>query len=320
MDVQLRLELFGAYSVSLQASAWPAQRSLALNGRLGGLLALLALGRGQTLNRGELCRELWGAGPESASAACFNTLLWRLRRALELPPDTAAIIETDRQGGVRIARHVLVQSDLERYLALVEKPLAKPVDQLEPADVQALREAVLLYRGDVLAGYQDDWALRLRERHRRTQLGALARLMHLSSLQGRWQEAIQHGEAMLDMDALREDVHRELMRCHLAAGQRALALTQFERCRSALKRELAIAPMAETLALYQEIAREATQPAAPSAPLTPARRGLFEPHALPYPAATPAQVLLPWSEALMQVRWHLAQADAQLQTQLDFGH
>jgi len=319
MDVQLRLELFGAYSVSLHTGHWAPQRSLALSGRLGGLLALLALGRGQALNRGELCRELWGGGPESASAACFNTLLWRLRRALEQPPlASGAIIETDRQGGVRIARHVQVQSDLERYLALVEKPLARPVEQLEAQDVRALREAVQLYRGDVLAGYQDDWALRLRERHRRMQLGALARLMHLSSLQGQWQDAIQHGEAMLDMDALREDVHRELMRCHLAAGQRALALTQFERCRAALKRELAIAPMAETLALYQEIAREATRPAA-----TAAGAGLLTSSVAVQPAgrtAAEAPCFLPWNEALLQARWHLAQADAHLQTQLDFGH
>ena len=30
-----------------------------------------------------------------------------------------------------------------------------------------------------------------------------------------------HGEAILELDELREDVHRELMRCHMACGQRA---------------------------------------------------------------------------------------------------
>ena len=56
---------------------------------------------------------------------------------------------------------------------------------------------------------------------------------------------------------LREDVHRELMQLFVLNGQRAHALRQFEHCRELLRRELAIHPMRETMALYQKIANSA---------------------------------------------------------------
>ena len=309
--VQLRLALFGSFSVNIGLVGGGATRALSLAGRPGGLLALLALAGGRFFSRAELARELWSGSPESGSPGCFNTLLWRLRKTLEAPAmDAGELIECDRQGALRLASHVQVSTDIDEYRVLVEAPMAKPVEQLSPADIDQLRQAVRLYQGDVLASFHEDWALRLRERHRRLQLGALARLMHLATLAQAWPDAIRHGEAMLEIDELREDVCREVMRCHLAAGQRALALRQFERCRAALKQELAIQPMRETVALYQQIADAATTRAEPD----PAPPALF---------ADPAHARGPLAPTLMQsiaqARWHLSQADAHLQLQLPFS-
>ena len=312
-DLQLRLALFGSFSVDLSWTGNAAVRALSLTGRPGGLLALLALAGGRFFSRAELVRELWSGSPEAGSAGSFNTLLWRLRKTLEAPPlATGDLIECDRQGALRLAGHVQVTTDIDEYRALVEAPMAKPVEQLSPADIEQLRQAVCLYQGDVLASFQEDWALRLRERHRRLQLGALARLMHLATLARAWPEAIRHGEAMLEIDELREDVCREVMRCHVAAGQRALALRQYERCRMALKKELAIQPMRETQAMYQQIAGAATTRAEDD-PFP----GLFDAAAAGAPpprGATPSLM-----QSIAQARWHLSQADAHLQLQLPFA-
>jgi hypothetical protein len=93
----------------------------------------------------------------------------------------------------------------------------------------------------------------------------------------------------------------------MACGQRALALRQFERCRSALRRELAIHPMQETLQLHQQIADAAVGVAA-------ADRGM---PALPLPPMQAAGAgLQDRVHCIQQARWHLAQADAQLQLSL----
>ena len=174
----------------------------------------------------------------------------------------------------------------------MEPSLAKPLEALEAEDVQRLKRGVALYRDDMLTGFSDDWALRERELHRRRCLNALSRLMHLSVLQQDFVAAIGFAQQILDRDPLREDIHRELMRLLLISGQRALALRQFEHCRAVLRQELAIQPMRETLALYQQIAEGAIE------------RGdggsaVLEPQAP--------------QDLVANARRYLAQADAQLQ-------
>jgi hypothetical protein len=59
-------------------------------------------------------------------------------------------------------------------------------------------------------------------------------------------------------------MHRYLMRCHLAMGNRPGALLQYEECAALLRRELDIEPMSETTALHDAIRRgEATAGPAP---------------------------------------------------------
>jgi DNA-binding SARP family transcriptional activator len=118
---------------------------------------------------------------------------------------------------------------------------------------QALEEALALYRGDLLEGYYDDWCLAERERLQLLLLQVLKRLQRHCRLCGAFETATSYGRRLLALDSLQEDVHRELMRCYVASGQRPLALEQFQRCRETLRRELQIEPMPETWRLYRRI-------------------------------------------------------------------
>lgn len=86
---------------------------MALGGRPGGLLALLVMTHGRCSSRADLSRDLWPGLTAACTAGSFNTLLWRLRRALEAPPLHAGdAIECDRQGPLRIAECVQVDNDV----------------------------------------------------------------------------------------------------------------------------------------------------------------------------------------------------------------
>ena len=61
----------------------------------------------------------------------------------------------------------------------------------------------------------------------------------------------------LDMNSLREEIHREMMRSYVENGQRALALQQYEICQATLAKELGTSPMEDTQALYTQIFTEA---------------------------------------------------------------
>ena len=63
----------------------------------------------------------------------------------------------------------------------------------------------------------------------------------------------RYGELALDLEPLREDVHRHLMVAYGAAGRDDLVERQFERCRMVLLRELGADPMPETLAAYARL-------------------------------------------------------------------
>lgn len=309
----LYLSLFGHLSVA-RCDGSARSPGVDIAGRPGCLLAYLALAKGRFFSRSELIAALWSDQGEPASAGTFNTTLWRLRKTLERPPLAQAdIVVCDRRGAVGLQPEAQLELDVDEFTRLVGPGLAKPMDELSPADVAELRRGVALYRDDILAGFTDDWALRERETHRRTMLNALARLMHLCVLAGDHGGAIGHAQDILDRDPLREDIHRELMRLFLVSGQRAMALRQFELCRAALRRELAIRPMRETLAVYQEIADSAV-----TANESPHR---FTQAALLAPAsgvlsAEDATLREAVRDLIANARQYLSQADARLEQAL----
>lgn len=313
----LYLSLFGHLSVA-RCDGDVRSRAVAFSGRPGGLLAYLALSKGRFFTRNELITTLWSDQRDAIGVGTFNTTLWRLRKALEQPPlAQGEIVVCDRRGIVGLPTDAQLQLDVDDFERLVAPSLRKPMEHLGESDIANLRHGVSLYRDDILTGFSDDWALRVREMHRRMMLNALGRLMQLSVLSQDHPGAIRYAQDILDRDPLREDTHRELMRLFIVSGQRAMALRQFELCRSALRKELAIQPMRETLAVYQQIADSAIG------------RGGEE---IATPAHDPSHGALlglasggaaqPMNRAARQLienaRRYLAQADAQLQQSLPF--
>lgn len=310
----LQLHLFGALAFSIVAAGSLPCAPTHVSGRPGSLLAFLALARGRYFTRGELVAALWADQADAVGSGTFNTVLWRLRKLIEKPPvEHGTLIACDRRGAVGLHPQAPIQLDVDEFAQRVLPALAKPIEHMAEHDIDALRSGIALYTADILTDLGDDWALREREKHRRHYLNALGRLMQVCALAGDHGSAIRYAQTILDHDALREDVHRELMRLFLRSGQRALALRQFELCRGALKRELAIQPMAETIALYQSIADHAV--GVDAAPQVPTFGSLLPTRTVPQfgdaPLYTPRQLI-------ESARQHLAQADAQLQMSLPF--
>ncbi len=311
----LKLHLFGSLGATWHPTGGAAE-PIRLTARPGGLLAYLALARGQFFTRDALMATLWGEGRDSGSVGCFNTTLWRLRKAVERPPLRAGeLIASAHHGAVGMPHDAQFMLDVEDFQRLVVPALAKPIEQLVPSDLDDLQQGVARYTDDMLAGFSDEWAMRERERLRRHHLNALGRLMQLCTLGRDLGGAIGYAQRILDHDMLREDIHCELMRLLLRNGQRALALRQFERCREALRNELAIQPMRETMALYQQIADHAIGHAAqPASPVAAAPADTTIAAMAASPTASPDAPNA--ADLIVSARHHLALADEQLQRTL----
>jgi DNA-binding SARP family transcriptional activator len=130
--------------------------------------------------------------------------------------------------------------------------LAEQTDS--PAQRFALySQAINLYRGDLLADCYEDWCIVERERLQGLYVRALARLMAHNSSNAEYDLAIDCARRILTCDPLREEVHRDLMRLHLEAGQPAAALRQYRQCEVLLRDELGVEPAPETRALLAPI-------------------------------------------------------------------
>lgn len=211
------------------------------------LLAYLAAQGGRPVSRERLSDLLWPyQGSDQARHSLRNCLL-ELRRAF----------------GENAGRHLAaefancrlqdVDVDVERF-----ERLARLSNRSE------LLAAAELYRGEFLADFVIDsepfqeWLAAERDRTLDLICSVLQRLTALQNEAGEHDAAIQSARRLAALDSLSEIGQRALIRAYAQAGRRPEALRQYRTCAEILKRELGVAPDAETQALANEIAHAGT--------------------------------------------------------------
>src|SRR5205823_8779553 len=140
--------------------------------KTGALLAYLAYFPGRAHPRELLAELLWPDEDSEATRVRLRAAFAALRRILE-PPEISP-------GSVLIADRVTAQLDRQAVVTDVsefEAALQHAARATTPADrVAILTGATGLYRGDLLAGYYEEWIPPERQRLADACLGALARL------------------------------------------------------------------------------------------------------------------------------------------------
>jgi len=246
--VTLRIKLFG--SLELERDGRPLARFASR--KSGELLAYLALNRKAPHTREHLAGMFWGDSSEERARHTLNTTLWRINRVLE-PPGAPA----HERGYLRVSpQHIGFNAASGVWLDVAE--FERRCELAEQTDAPDQRfalysQAINLYRGDLLADCYEDWCIVERERLQGLYVRALARLMALNSSNTEFDLAIDCARRILSCDPLREEVHRDLMRLHLDAGQPAAALRQYRQCEDLLRDELGVEPAPETRALLAPI-------------------------------------------------------------------
>ena len=139
---------------------------------------------------------------------------------------------------------------------------------MTPIQTSRLERGLRLYRGDYLVGIDHEWAWLERQRLRNLYLDGLYHLTLAHAAASDWHLVLEWGRRLNREEPLREDVHRLLMRAHAFAGNRALAIAQYQLCRDVLQADLGVEPMPETQELYRSlVAAETSLPAPAAAPL-----------------------------------------------------
>jgi DNA-binding SARP family transcriptional activator len=192
------------------------------------LVALLAL-RGCPLARDGVASSLWSRASNDRGAAALRTALWRLSSSSARGLVTARGHELVLRDGVDI--------DFWRTARRAQDVVAGRAADVDSSDVALLRDA-----GDLLPDWYEDWVIIERERFRELRVEALERICRQLSAAGRYCDAVQAGLAAVAAEPLRESAHQALISSHLAEGNRADALRQYQLLHDLLRRDLDLEP------------------------------------------------------------------------------
>ena len=200
----------------------------------------------QPVPREELCFGFWPDADEAVGRRHFSHLLSHLRDELPI----ADMLSTSNEMVGLDPR--AVWSDAAAFRAACAVP--------ETQQTHTLPSALPLYRGPLLSGFSlpdspefDEWVRQQRAAYQRMYLDALATLMKGEADRANYTQAVRYGREYVKVDRLAEGIHRRLMVLHAMQGDRPAALQQYRDCAAALQRELGVAPLPETSAVYQAI-------------------------------------------------------------------
>lgn len=211
-------------------------------------------------SRQALAGLLWGDLPEADARRNLRGVVMKLRQVI------AAHLVIQHQD-LAFNLHSAYQLDVAEFRrALTPTPG-------QPLTLAQLQAALDLYRGDFLEDFQvrqapafEEWVMQQQAQLREMAFTAYHMIITLCHEQGLLDVGVTYARRLLQLDPIREDVHRQLMWLLARQGQRSAALAQYELCREVLARELNLEPAAETAVLYEQIRADEIDHPAPSGP------------------------------------------------------
>ena len=213
------------------------------------LLSYLALHLHRSHAREHLTDLFWPQMEPGAGRDNLSTALSALRRQLEASPMPAgSLLLTDHQN-VRLNAEIVTTdvADFERYL--------KDAAQTEtPAKRAALLErAVALYRGELLPGCYEEWAVQGQTRLRARYADALQQWAVTLAKTGNLEAALEAAQQAQRADPHREETYRAQMRLYAALSRPAAALEIYRELEEFFHSELGLVPSAATRDLAERL-------------------------------------------------------------------
>jgi DNA-binding SARP family transcriptional activator len=243
---EVRVTLLGGFRVergggAREAPDWPRRSAKTLT-------KLLAVHPGHALHREQIIDVLWPDVDIDSALNSFGKALHAARRALEpgleRRRDSAYLRLTDSMLVLNTDRMVI---DVDVFEQLAD-------DAVRSREVGAYHAALAAYSGELLPEDRyEPWCEERRGALAELHVRLLVGIAEVYERRGACNEAADRLRQVLKQDPTREAVHRQLMRLYARMGTPDQAVRQFHVCEQVLRRELDLAPQAETVSLYDAI-------------------------------------------------------------------
>lgn len=223
------------------------------------LFSFLLLNRDRPHPRERLAGLLWGKTSMSRSKAYLRKALWQLQELLSSMGDKDGrdilLVDPD---WLQINPRANLWLDVEEFERSYDAVRGIKGMALKADECLTLERAVGLYKGSLLEDCYEEFCLLPREYLQGLLLILYDKIMAYCEANQLFENGIQYGVKILEVDPARERTHRRLMRLCYLSGDRTGALRQFSRCQEALHHELNVEPSNLTMTLFNHIANEDT--------------------------------------------------------------
>ena len=220
------------------------------------VFAYLVLERSHPVARSDIADALWGDTPPGSVDKSVSAIVSKLRgllRTTEMEARGAGLETHLGRYQLRLPAGIWVDVEAARHA----------LDEAEGAlRSQSIRQAwgpanivVTIALRPFLPGVESPWVGLQRVRLRQCLVRGLVCLSQVSLLNGEHGLGVQHATEIILAEPFREVGYQQLMRAHVAAGDRAEALRVYEQCRTQLSEELGADPSPQTEELYLGILR-----------------------------------------------------------------
>jgi DNA-binding SARP family transcriptional activator/tetratricopeptide (TPR) repeat protein len=206
------------------------------------LLAYLLLNRRAAIARDSVAFLLWSEDTEEEARTELRRHLNYLKNAMPPAPELPWI----SADGETVQWNPAAEAWFD--VAEFERQAALPAER---------ERAVELYGGDLLENLYEDWLFPERERLRALLIDCLHGLLLESRSRRDFAKAVVYAQRIMSVDPWREDVLRQVMAVRYEGGDRAGALREYDQFARRLREEMDVAPMPDTTALRDAIARNA---------------------------------------------------------------
>lgn len=222
-------------------------------GRRAAVLTALLVHRNQVVSMQQLIDWLWGEEPIETSVATLHTHVFRLRAALQGYNREPALLTRGSGYELRVPAEALDSARFERLVAAARAQLPS-----EPgAAATTFREALSLWRGPALAGFEDEaFARAERVRLEELRLAAVEDRIEAELLMGQHAGVVGELQSLVTEHPTRERLTAQLMRALYGAGRQADSLQAYGRLREHLAGELGIDPSPELRGLERAVLRQ----------------------------------------------------------------
>jgi predicted ATPase/DNA-binding SARP family transcriptional activator len=203
------------------------------------LFAFLILNAGTAYRREKLAGQLWPDSTEESARDYLRHALWRIRKALQTASSESFLKADD----------LAISFGASADYWLDAAAFQQVSEHVSPEELIA---ALSVYKGELLPGFYDEWAVLEREHLQAKFEHEIGRLLDLLQGAGRWLDVVVWAEKWIALGQKPESAYRHLISAFAAQGDMAKAAAVYERCVKSLA-AFGVGPSEETRRLYEDL-------------------------------------------------------------------